>query len=567
MKRIETSVLVVGAGPVGLTASILLAQQGIESVVVDRRDGPHRAPQAHVVNPCSLEIFRQMGLNMERLRSRATPREDGSRVRWLTRLDGEELGSLPYERQGDENLAFTPTPLLNLSQHLLEPILLDEARAAGRTDTRYRQQWEAIEQDESGGTSRVRDLATDEIYEVRSRYVLAADGASSRVRRALGIEMIGPDSLQSFVMVHFEANLRPVVKDRPAIIYWLLDPENPGTLVAHDIENTWVLMHAFDPAKESKDRYTNAHSGELVRAAIGPDAPAFEVKDTSVWTMTAQIAERYRSDRVFLVGDSAHRFPPTGGMGMNTGVQDAHNLCWKLAAVDSGWASPALLDTYEVERRPVAQNNADQSLSNAMKMFDVFTALGLSSDLEASRANFRAALADSSARAALGVAIANQQEHFDMFGLQLGFRYGTGALVPDGVESPRCENPVRDFVPALRSGARLPHAWVMRNGRRISTLDLVARRGLTLITGRDGADLARAVANASTAPVACIVEGRDFSDDNGDWARASGIGARGAVLLRPDQHVGWYAAARRTTEAIEIARAIGGVTGARSKAC
>jgi 2-polyprenyl-6-methoxyphenol hydroxylase-like FAD-dependent oxidoreductase len=543
MKRIETSVLVVGAGPVGLTASILLAQQGIESLVVDRRDGPHRAPQAHVVNPRSLEIFRQMGVDVEKLRSRATRREDGSRVRWMTRLDGEELGSLPYERQGDESLAFTPTPLLNLSQHLLEPILLDAARAERRTAVRYEQQWEALEQDEGSVTCRIRDLASDDLYAVRSRYVLAADGASSRVRRALAIEMQGPESLQSFMMIHFEANLRSVVKDRPAIIYWLLDPENACTLVAHDIEHSWVLMHAFDPATQSRDSFTDGRCRDIVRAAIGPEAPTFDVKDSSAWTMTAQIADRYRSGRVFLVGDSAHRFPPTGGMGMNTGVQDAHNLCWKLAAVEADWASAALLDTYEVERKPVAQNNTDQSLSNAMKMFDVFTALGLSPDLEASRANFRAALADSSARAALDVAIANQQEHFDMFGLQLGFRYGAGALLPDGVESPRCDNPVRDFVQALRSGARLPHAWVARDGRRVSTLDLVAREGLTLIAGSDAAPWERASSGQSATPVICVVEGRDFLDSDGGWARVSGIGRSGAVLVRPDQHVAWYAAA------------------------
>jgi 2,4-dichlorophenol 6-monooxygenase len=333
------------------------------------------------------------------------------------------------------------------------------------------------------------------------------------------------------------------VKDRPAIIYWLLDPDNACTLVAHDIESTWVLMYPFDPTKDSRDSYTPERCQEIVRAAIGPGAPAFEIKDTSAWTMTAQLAERYRAGRVFLVGDSAHRFPPTGGMGMNTGVQDAHNLVWKLAAVDKGWASPSLLDTYEIERRPVAQNNTDQSLSNAMKMFDVFAALGLSPDLEASRATFRAALADSTARAALDAAIANQQEHFDMFGLQLGFRYEAGALVPDGIESPRCENPVRDFVPALRSGARLPHAWIVCDGRRVSTLDLVAPNGLTLFTGRDGAAWERAASGQSAVPVTCVVEGRDFIDSDGDWARVGELGASGAVLVRPDQHVAWYAAA------------------------
>jgi 2-polyprenyl-6-methoxyphenol hydroxylase-like FAD-dependent oxidoreductase len=557
MKRVETGVLVVGAGPVGLTAAILLAQAGIESVVVDRRDGPHRAPQAHVVNPRSLEIFRQMGLDMARLRASATRREDGSQVRFMTRLDGEELGALPYERQGDENLAFTPTPLLNLSQHRLEPILLDYLRAESRASVRYRQRWESMAQDENGVAARIRDLATDELYEVRSRFLLAADGASSRVRRALGIEMIGPDQLQSFVMIHFEANLRSLVSERPAILYWLLDPDAPGAIVAHDIEKTWVLMHSFDPAKEAKESYTAERCADLVRAAIGSSAP-FVVRDTSVWTMTAQIAERYRDRRVFLIGDSAHRFPPTGGMGMNTGIQDAHNLVWKLAAVEAGWATPALLDSYELERRPVAQNNADQSLNNAMKMFEVFAALGLSDDLAASRASFRAALGHASARAALAAAIANQQEHFDMFGLQLGFRYDAGALVPDGIATPRAANPVRDFVPALRSGARLPHAWIACDGKRASTLDLVQRAGLTLIVGHDAVEPSRTLAAAAKAPVRCVVAGRDFEDRDGAWAQSSGISSRGVVLVRADQHVAWWSDA---VDEQALVAAIAAVTG------
>ncbi len=562
MKRIETTVLVVGAGPVGLSASILLAEAGVASVVVDRRDGPHRAPQAHVVNPRTLEIFRQIGVDMERLRARATRREDGSFVRWMTRLCGEELAALPYERQGDENLAFTPTPLLNLSQHLLEPILLDHAHGEANTTVEYKHQWESLEQDASGVTARVRDLASDEVYEVRSRYFVAADGASSRVRRALGIEMIGPAELQSFVMIHFEANLRALVKDRPAVLYWLLDPDCAATLVAHDIDKTWVWMHPFDPATENDTDYTLERCAELIRAGIGADQ-RFEIRGKSVWTMTAQIAERYRDGRVFLVGDSAHRFPPTGGMGMNTGIQDAHNLIWKLAAVEAGWAAPALLDSYEVERRPVAQNNTDQSLNNALKMLEVFAALGLSKDRATSRDNLRAALKDPSARAALAVAIENQQEHFDMFGLQLGFRYASGALVPDGRESPPCANPVRDFVPALRSGARLPHAWITRRGERASTLDLVARDRLTLICGHEGsAAWERAAATVSGVPVTCVVEGRDFQRTVGEEGLLGEIGAAGAVLVRPDQHVAWYATAAGEQSQRELLRALSAVLGA-----
>ncbi len=537
----ETTVIIVGAGPAGLTASILLSLAGVDNRIIDRREGPHRAPQAHVVNPRSLEIFRQMGIDMDALGALATARADGSHVRWMTRLDGEELGALPYERQGDENLAYTPTPLLNLSQHLLEPILLERLHAVSPHRVRYRKQWESLQQDADGVLAVVRDLATDTAHTIRARYLLAADGASSRVRRSLGIEMEGPDSLQSFIMLHFEANLRELVRDRPAILYWLLDPDSHAALVAHDIDKTWVLMHPFDPLKEREADYTQDRCDDIVRAALGGSGHDFIVRDKSLWTMTAQIAETYRNGRVFLVGDSAHRFPPTGGMGMNTGIQDAHNLAWKLAAVEAGWAHASLLDTYEVERRPVAQNNADQSLNNAVKMLDVFAAAGLTEDRTVARAQFRAVLDDPGARAALATAIDAQSEHFDMFGLQLGFRYERGAVEPDGREHPRSEDPVRDFVPAVRSGSRLPHAWVTTGSRCVSTLDLVAADCFTLLTGCAGDGWARAVVDAIEAPVRCLVEGSDFFDREGQWAMVSKIGPAGAVLVRPDQHIAWYA--------------------------
>ena len=232
--------------------------------------------------------------------------------------------------------------------------------------------------------------------------------------------------------------------------------------------------------------------------------------------MTAQIAERYRAGRVFLVGDAAHRFPPTGGMGMNTGIQDAHNLCWKLAAVEAGWASDALLlDTYEVERRPVAQNNTDQSLNNAMKMLEVFGALGLSENLEASRANLRKALADPAARSTLAAAIANQQEHFDMFGLQLGFRYEAGALVPDG----RRATALRESRARLRSRVALRREAAARLGDRAtgaaSRHSISSRAtGLTLIIGARRRSVGtRVTRESSGVPVRCLVEGRDFIDD------------------------------------------------------
>jgi len=540
MPDIEVPVLVVGAGPVGLSAALLLARLGIRSLVVDRRDGPHRAPQAHVVNPRTLEICRAAGLDMARLRAAAAPADDVSQVVWMTRLAGEELGRLSYEREPDENLRYTPTPLLSLSQHLFEPILLDRLQPERDAEVRYRHQWIALEQDADGVTSRIENLATGDGYTVRSRWLFAADGAGSRVRKALEIPMLGPDRLQSFVMIHFRADLRALVRDRPAILYWLVEPDTLGTLVAHDIDRTWVFMQPYDPDTESVEAYTEDACAAIVRRALGRDDVAFSIRDIGTWTMTAQLAERYAAGRVFLIGDSAHRFPPTGGLGMNTGIQDAHNLVWKLCVVESGRAPRSLLDTYEIERRPVAQENADHSLTNAMKLWEVFETLGIvPGDPVGSKTRMTAVLADPASRERIAVAIEHQRDHFDMLGLQLGFAYEAGALVPDGAERRAAENPVRDFVPTSRPGSRVPHAWVERAGERVSVLDLLPYDTFTVLAGPEGAAWADAVGQVRDVPIRCLVAGRDFIDPGRDWASVCEIGATGALLVRPDQHVAW----------------------------
>jgi len=536
---LNVPVLIVGAGPAGLTAAILLARQGIASLVVDRRDGPHRAPQAHVVNPRSLEIFRSMDVDMAALHAAATPRADGGQVVWATALAGAELGRMPYERQDDAVLALTPEPLLNLPQHKLEPILVERLARESLATLRWRQEWQALAEDADGVTSRVCDLATGDDYEVRSRWVLAADGAGSRVRKAVGIEMIGPDQLQSFVMIHVEANLRALVRDRPAILYWIVDPARAGTFVAHEIDRSWVFMHRWDPAVEPATAFTAERCADIVRHAIGCDDVDLVVRDVSPWTMTAQVAERFRAGRVLLVGDSAHRFPPAGGLGLNTGVQDAHNLAWKLAWIEGGRADAALLETYERERRPIAQRNAEQSFVNAMKMLEAAVALGLDeSDVEAASARLAASLATDAGRAELHGIVEAQRDHFDMLGLQLGFAYDDGAVVPDGSAPPTIANPVSDFVPTSRPGARLPHAWVECAGTRRSILDLLATDRCTLIVGRSGAAWIDA---ADPSAIRTLVPGRDFADVDGAWAHAAEIGPDGALLVRPDQHVAWRA--------------------------
>ncbi len=522
--HVDVPVLIVGAGPVGLTASILLARQGVENLVVERRESVQRAPAAHVVNARTFEILRAAGVDMNRIAAACQSPSDSDRVRWVMSLTGEELGSLRFEGQDDSMLAFTPTPMRNLSQHRLESILREDLCKQAKSNLRFAHEWESVEQDSRGVRSRVRELDTGRSFDVRSRWLLAADGAGSRVRKALGIEPIGPARLASFVMIHFEANLRPLVGNRLAILYFVNDPAARGVFIAHEIDSTWVFMHAWDPERESAEDYTEERCAAIVRRAMGPKTQDFAIRTVSTWHMSSQIAERYREGRVFLVGDSAHRFPPTGGLGLNTGVQDAHNLVWKIAAVESGWAPATLLDSYERERRPVAQANADASARNAAKMFEVLRALGPNGDGD---------------REAVRAAIANQAEHFDMRGLELGFQYDAGAIAADGSERPAVGNPIREFVPCGRPGARLPHAWTLRDGARVSTLDLVPPDRFALIAGPEGAAWLEAGAAIDSPRHVRLAIGREIADPDGAWSALLGIEKDGALLVRPDQHIAW----------------------------
>ncbi len=518
----EVPVAIIGAGPSGLMAALLLERMGIEAQVIERRASPQRAPAAHVVNARTFEICRAAGVDMQAIAAAAMDPGDAGWVEWIDKLGGHCHGRLPFERQGDDQLAFTPTPLRNLSQNRFEPILVDALSRAPH----WRRECLAAKQDADGVTLTVRNLDDDSTSELRCQYLLAADGAGSPVRKSLGIEMDGPERLQSFVMIHFRAALRERLGSPPAVLSFVCDLEAPGVFVVHDLDDEATYMFPFDAEQESLDDFDEARCAELVRGALERPDLDFRIETISTWFMTAQVAQRYRDGRILLLGDAVHRFPPTGGLGLNTGVQDAHNLAWKLARVLRGDADASLLDSYERERRPVAQNNANQSLKNALKLIEVPQALA---EPEQPR---------------VAEAIANQAEHFDMPGLQLGFSYDPDGTPPEP----------RHYEPSGAPGARLPHAWLGDPGDDRSLLDAVPLDRFLLVSGPEGARWRAAHDALADAQVAHLGLDAEKLADPAAWCAAAGIEPSGALLVRPDQHVAWRA--RTDAEAEELESAV-----------
>ena len=530
---LETDVLIVGAGPVGMVAALSLARHGIPCLLVDRRFERSQAPRAHAVNPRTLEICDRLGVPGDMLRTIGAPPSEAGWVRFATSLTGTEFGHLPYERQQDDVLEFTPFPLSNIAQPDFEVAVastIEETRAIslsrGATCT-------GVAQDDNGVTATIALHGVSEPLQVKARYVIAADGAGSSLRDAAGIALEGPEGLQNYVMIHFEADLTPFVKDRPGVLYFIFGPTSGTVLISFDAARSWVLMHAWNPQAESVEDYNDARCAALVERAVGATVSPIRILHKSPWTMCAQVAETYRAGRMFLAGDAAHRYPPTGGLGLNAGVGDAFNLAWKLAAVLRGDAGEDLLDTYEAERRPVAQTNCDQSLTNSARIFEVIAALN-GADPKKAADRFEAIIAAPDSFPEVAAAIEAQRPHFDSFALQMGYQYASDAIVKPG-DGPDFSD-ISAYVPRYVAGASLPHHWVARNGARVSILNLLPANGFCLLAGPEAHEWASA-AEGLKPTVTVLREGVDFAADGESWTKRAGLPADGALLVRPDAHI------------------------------
>ncbi|MFB8245977.1 FAD-dependent oxidoreductase [Streptomyces sp. NPDC055952] len=516
---VHVPVLIVGGSLVGLSTSLFLGRLGVPHMLVERHAGTSIHPRGRGNNVRTMELFRVAGVE-QAIRDAAatlavnhgilqTPTLVGDAGEWLFR-DIDPGGGLAR---------FSPSGWCLCSQNDLEPVLLDHARAHGG-DLRFSTELTSFESDSAGVTAQVKNRETGAHTTVRADYLVAADGPRSPVREQLGITQSGPGDLFHNVSLTFRSRrLADVVGDRHFIVCYLTNPEADGALLPVDNRENWVFHAPWHPEQgQSLDEFTDEMCAEHIRRAVGVDDLDVEITGKAPWHAAQRVARSYRSGRVLLAGDSAHEMSPTGAFGSNTGIQDAHNLAWKLAAVLDGWAGEDLLDTYDAERRPVAEATSARAAARSA---------------EHSHPGFApppGAGGSGPQRGILNVA--------------LGYRYPQGAVVGADPGAPVVPEGL-DLTGA--PGTRAPHLWVRRGDDRISTLDLYERAPVLLSDAAEPNgwhDAAVRLAAELSLPLESYRVGTPGSadlvpEDSADWAERHGTGPGGAVLVRPDGFVAW----------------------------
>jgi len=558
MDTVNTEVLVVGAGPAGLTASALLARDGVDAITVTKYPGTAHTPRAHITNQRTMEVMRDLGIE-DRVRQVALPSHAMHDQVWGTSIAGRELmraktWGAGADRKSDYETA-SPCSMCNIGQHALEPAIM-EAALGSEADLRFDTELIEISQDGDAVHAVVRRPRTGQTYAIRARYAIAADGGRSTVAAQLGFEHEGQTAQGYAVNVYFEADLRRYREHRPGAAFMIIDPTDdrwtgPAGLITVKPWTEFVAVVGYDPAVEQMDVSEEAML-RRVQAVIGDPDVEVTIKDISQWQINHLIALQYRKGQVFLAGDAAHRHSPANGLGSNTSVQDAYNLAWKLALVVKGKAGGALLDTYHDERQPVGRqvvDRAQKSLIMSSQIPPSFEAGGGSSseeDVDALAELFSDSDVGRARRKHLGELLAeNEKYHWNAHGVDLGQRYTSTAAVTDGATPPPyTRDPEIYYHPTTFPGAYLPHAWVLHDDERVSTIDVAGGGGFVLITGIGGEAWLRAAQKLSEE-VGIDLAGRpigaglEYDDVYRDWARLREVDDRGCVLVRPDRYVAW----------------------------
>jgi 2-polyprenyl-6-methoxyphenol hydroxylase-like FAD-dependent oxidoreductase len=523
----QVPVLIAGGGPVGMTLGCELSRRGIACLLVERNPTTTRHPKMDITNARSMELFRRLGA-VDALRAVAVPETSNFDVSWITHLTGHELHRFRYPSVSDwrrlireRNDGSMPAePPMRVSQVEIEPVLQRAVQAAPMVEARWGVELQDLSQDRNVviATLRTADGMTEK---VRCRYLVGCDGGTSRVRDCVGIRLEGQWRVQQRFLTHFRSSDVDLLQ-RWGIAWHYQSPA--GTLIAQNDKDIWTLQTRWPQEVAPEDVDVPA----LLRGFAGRDF-AHEILVANAWTPHFVVAERYGEGRVLLAGDAVHQYVPTGGYGMNTGIGDACDLGWKLAAMLHGYGDPRLLASYDLERRPVGRRNCDAARRHSEARAEIAAVYRAAGDLTAPDAGGDAA------RAAAGyciAAIGNAENQ--SFGIELGYAYAESELIcaDPGADIP--DDPLH-YVPTTAPGARMPSVLISDGtGDGVPIFD---RLGLWFTLACFGAPASEAlVAAAARRGVPLEV----LRIDDPDIVSVYG---RGLLLVRPDQHVAWRGAA------------------------
>jgi 2-polyprenyl-6-methoxyphenol hydroxylase-like FAD-dependent oxidoreductase len=522
-------VIILGAGPVGLGAALELARFGVRSILIEKHEGTSWHPKTRNFNTRTMEIARGWGPNVyKRLRSIDTPPGWKSPIRFLSCAVGQEFGKI--ESQGFEGPgpSVSPCEPVMSSQELIEEILLDAVRASGLVDVRFAVEAKRLvsggEESDDSAALEVVDRKSGGSEVVRGAALVAADGAASLIRGELDLKLEGPQGLSHIVNCYFKADIERRIGDRKGVLFFVANEKARGVLQPLDGAGRWLCQINVAPEDWSAEAFTKSRAREWVRAAVGAEDLEPEVLSLGFWKLNSTVVERFVQGRIVLCGDAAHQFPPTGGLGVNTGLQGMHNAMWKLACCVKGEAGWPLLRTYDEERREVSQRITSQSLENSINVLRIVTAAtGGESGLSTEEI------------------VTASRRYGNHLGVEFGAAYTSSAVISDGTSPPQVTDSYSDYVQTATPGCRAPHVWLGQREAQLSTLDLFDS-AFTLLAAPQASAWCDAAARASTALELRIdryrIDTAGLNDLDG-FAFAYGLERDGAVLIRPDGHVAW----------------------------
>ena len=550
----DTDVLVVGTGPTGAAAALALATYGVRVRVATKWNWLANSPRAHITNQRTVEVLRDLGIEDEAT-ALATPWDLMGDTLFTTSLAGAEVARLRTWGTGENRigdyLQGSPCPMLDIPQPFMEPVLVKNAAARG-ADIAFNTEYLSHVQDDDGVTSTLRDRLSGVEYTVRSRYLLGADGARSKIVEELGLPVEGTMGRAGTIYTLFDADLTRYVAHRPSILHWIMTPGagygeiGMGTFRAIRPWTEWIAGWGYDLDGPEPDLRPEAVMPRI-REMIGDPDVEVRIKNVTTWQINQAWVTQYSKGRVFCGGDAVHRHPPSHGLGSNTSIQDAFNLAWKLAYVVNGWAGPELLESYSDERAPVGKQVVDRANQSRVDYGPINAAFRTEGEADAVAAGL-AKLDDPTpagvaAREALIDAVEYKNTEFNAQGTELNQRYESTAVVPDADAGEEVFE--RDRMLYLRAttrpGAKIPHVWLVdQAGRKVSTLDVTGKGSFSLVTGLSGGAWAAAADKLDLPFLRTLVIGADGARDSyHDWRRAREIDEAGAILVRPDGYIAW----------------------------